>query len=130
MHVIGAGLCNRVDHGAEVASCVCRVGTVHDAEFLHPVLRGADALHPRDASRVIDAVEAKNEVWLSRTPPKLSFSTVSVKGDCAPTAVLRPTLTEGVSRTKSMKSRPEMGRSAILGVSITWLTSDFSVSIL
>ena len=59
MHVIGAGLCNRVDHGAEVASCVCRVGTVHDAEFLHPVLRGADALHPRDASRVIDAVEGE-----------------------------------------------------------------------
>src|SRR6266852_331838 len=72
---------------------------------------------------------AKNEVWLSRTPPKLSFRTVSVKGDCAPTAVLLPTFTDGVSRTKSMKSRPEMGRSLILGVSITWLTSDFSVSI-
>src|SRR5207237_10628230 len=67
MHVIGAGLCNRVDHGAEVASCVCRVGTVHDAEFLHPVLRGADALHPRDASRVIDAIECeKRSVALAK----------------------------------------------------------------
>jgi len=34
----------------------------------------------------------------------------------------------GVNNTKSMKSRPETGKSVIFLVSITSLTSDFSVS--
>ena len=111
VNVIASGLCDRVHHRPEIAPVVGGIGTADDAEFPHPVLRWADALHSGNAGRVVGPVEAKEIRCGSRAALQNSVAIrVSWKGDCAPTAVLRPTFAVGVSRTKSIKSRPEIGR--------------------
>src|SRR6266567_1890517 len=59
MHVIGARLGDGVYHRAKVAPIVRRVRTGRHAKLLHPVLRGANALHSGDARGVIGAVKGE-----------------------------------------------------------------------
>src|SRR5216684_3193657 len=59
VNVVTARFGNRVYDSAEIAPIVGGIRTIGDAEFSHPILRRADALHAGNAGGVVGAVEAE-----------------------------------------------------------------------
>src|SRR5712664_2895571 len=70
---------------------------------------------------MVSAPSTVTRLLKSRMPPKeMRVTSDSVKVDCR---LVRPVVTPGVSRTKSVNSRPLIGSDSIWLVLITWLTS-------
>src|SRR5712691_2535497 len=70
---------------------------------------------------MVSAPSTVTRLLKSRMPPtEMRVTSDSVKVDCR---LVRPVVTPGVSRTKSVNSRPLIGSDSIWLVLITWLTS-------
>ena len=120
VEIVAAGFGDDVDDAAEGAAVFGAEAVVDYAEFAYGFLRRSGTLRACGGVDVVGAVDG-DFIAKSRMPAKETRVTSnSVMVDCR---LVRPVATPGVSRAKSVKRRPLMGRESICLVSITWLTS-------
>src|SRR5207249_3499232 len=120
MQCIGAGLRNDIHNAAQSAPVLGAKTVVHDAELLHRFLWRSRALR---TGRGIDVVGAVNRNLIAEVSHPGKGNPRHSNSVMVDPTLVRPVVTPGVNRAKSVNRRPLMGKPCICWVSITLLIS-------